>query len=208
MEPIKRDTRTLADRLNNDFADLNLNERIDRIAGLAYRAVFTSNFCSADQVLSWAIALSGQKIELTTLLTGQQLAANQSLLQITQDRYGITIGRFEEPNKALKGADVRIKARHAGDFGHLNPAEFAQWDSQSGLLILNPLADWSGQHVQQAIAAHEIPVNPSYSSDPPKRLGKPCEDGRGNSWRTRPNLSSKQVAQESRKKRAAMQLNA
>ena len=54
MEQIKRDTLTLADRLNRDFAKLELADRIERIGGLAYRAVFTTcmGMCSCTSQLA------------------------------------------------------------------------------------------------------------------------------------------------------------
>ena len=194
MELFKRDTLTLAERLNRDFADLDHTERLNRIGGLAYRAVFTSHLEMADQVLTWAAALSDQSINMATLKTSRLFPENKSLLQITRDRYGIDIAEFEpdsdvlaryladcglarfhssgearkEASKnrkwspleaALKGADVWITARRRGPGAET--LEFAEWDQARGLLIMNPLADWTDRQVQLTVAAHEIPVNPS-----------------------------------------------
>ena len=194
MELFKRDTLTLAERLNREFADLDLAERLDRIGGLAYRAVFISNLDKADQVLSRAIALSTQSIKVATLKTSRMFPENKSLLQITRDRYGMEIEEFEPDSEALahylahcglesfynsgearraaskdgnwtpldealKGADVWITARRSG----AETPDFAEWDQERGLLVINPLADWTERQIEQTVAAHEIPVNPTWT---------------------------------------------
>ena len=224
MEQIKRDTLTLADRLNRDFTGLDLAGRIARVGGLAYRAVFITSLGMEDQVLSWAIAMSGQSIKLATLKTGRLFPETQSLLQITRDLYGIDIKEYEPKSEsladyverhglddfynsiearkdccktrkleplaeALKGADVWITGLRRSQSQQRSHVDFAEWDAERGLLKINPLADWSGDQVKAAIAAHEIPVNPmhargypSIGCEPCTRAIKPGEDERAGRW--------------------------
>ena len=103
MELFKRDTLTLAERLNRDFDELDLAQRLDRIGGLAYRAVFTSNLTMADHVLTRAIAMSNQPIRVATLITGRLFPENNPLLQIAGDRFGTEIEGIEADSEVLGG---------------------------------------------------------------------------------------------------------
>lgn len=66
---------------------------------------------------------------------------------------------------------------------------FAAWDSDDGLVKLNPLADWSLDRLEAYIAANDVPVNPlhargfpSIGCQPCTRAVKPGEDIRAGRW--------------------------
>ena len=132
MAQFRRDTLSLADRVNGDFAGLDLAQRIDRIGGMAFRAVFTTSLNAEDQILSWAIALSGQSIELATLKTAQFHPEAQSLLQSTRDRYGIDIREFEPPPEARSAHLAICGSDHVSNV--ISPEQFKGTDASKAAL--------------------------------------------------------------------------
>jgi len=224
MERSKRDFSHMVDKLNGSFAELDLSQRLQLIGELAEHAVFTSSLGMEDQVLTWAVAMSGQPIEVATLQTGRLFPETLSLIQITRDRYGIEIKEYapkpetledfveahgldgfynsvearkaccntrklEPLAAALSQADVWITGLRREQSEDRRTIEFVEWDAERGVLKVNPLADWSAKQVKEAVAAHEIPVNPlharGYSSigcEPCTRAIKPGEDDRAGRW--------------------------
>ncbi|MEP1210049.1 MAG: phosphoadenylyl-sulfate reductase [Rhizobiaceae bacterium] len=102
MERSQRDFSHLVDKLNSDFARLELSQRLELIGELAEQAVFTSSLGMEDQVLTWAIAMSGQPIEVATLQTGRLFPETLSLIQITKDRYGVDIKEYTPRPESLE----------------------------------------------------------------------------------------------------------
>ena len=224
MERSKRDFSHMTDKLNGSFAELDLSQRLELLGELAEHAVFTSSLGMEDQVLTWAIAMSGQPIQLATLQTGRLFPESLSLLQITKDRYSIDIKEYSpEPESledyveahgldgfynsvearksccktrkleplaaALSQADVWITGLRREQSQGRSSIEFVEWDAERGLLKVNPLADWSSRQIKEAVAAHEIPVNPlhargypSIGCEPCTRAIKPGEDQRAGRW--------------------------
>lgn len=210
--------------LNEEFASIELEERMRRIAEHYPQSVFTSSLGMEDQVLTWAIAVSGAPIRVVTLETGRLFSETLSLLQITRERYGIEIEEFT-PNqgeldlyqakfgidgfynsvvarkaccdvrklrplkKALAAADAWVTGLRRSQSGNRASTAFVEWDEVRQLIKFNPLADWSAEQIQQAVSAHEIPVNPlhfrgypSIGCEPCTRAIKPGEQERAGRW--------------------------
>ena len=87
--------------LSDKFAALDLAGRMDLIASFSQDTVFTTSLGMEDQVLTWAIAMSGHPFKLVTLQTGRLFQQTLSLLQITRDRYGIEIEEFRPDVRQL-----------------------------------------------------------------------------------------------------------
>ncbi|NKB51969.1 MAG: phosphoadenylyl-sulfate reductase [Rhizobiaceae bacterium] len=102
MEHSNIDLSHLAKRLNGNFKRLDLSQRLELIGGLANHAVFTTSLGLEDQVLTWAIAMSKQPIEVATLQTGRLFPESLSLLSDTKDRYQIDIKEYYPEPEALK----------------------------------------------------------------------------------------------------------
>ncbi|MGI9365604.1 MAG: phosphoadenylyl-sulfate reductase [Rhizobiaceae bacterium] len=210
--------------LSDSFTALDLAGRIDLVASLSQRTVFTTSLGMEDQVLTWAIAMSGHPFKLVTLQTGRLFPETISLLQITRDRYGIEIDEFHpDPEKldtyvkdygkdgfyqsiearkacctirkvvplaeALSDAEIWITGLRRQQSGERNSVNFMEWDEERRLLKVNPLSDWSTKDVRDAVAAHEIPVNPmhlrgypSIGCEPCTRAIKPGEPERAGRW--------------------------
>ena len=90
---------------------------------------------------------------------------------------------------ALSGAAAwitglrREQSQGRGDIG------FAAWDGEHGLIKVNPLADWTLEHLETYIAANNVPVNPlhargfpSIGCQPCTRAIRPGEDIRAGRW--------------------------
>lgn len=112
-----------AARLDRELATLDLPSRLERIAGEAQRAVFTTSLGLEDQVLTDAIARTGLKtITLVTLQTGRLFAETLALLAETCSHYGLPIEAFQpEPadiaaykaRYGINGFYESVEARHA-----------------------------------------------------------------------------------------------
>jgi phosphoadenosine phosphosulfate reductase len=66
---------------------------------------------------------------------------------------------------------------------------FATWDAENALVKLNPIADWTLEHLEAYVADNAIPVNPlhargfpSIGCQPCTRAIKPGEDIRAGRW--------------------------
>ena len=210
--------------LNDEFAPLGLEQRVCLIAKHFPKSVLTSSLGMEDQVLTWAIAMSGASIRIATLETGRLFAETLSLLRITKERYGIDVEEFAPDQReldtyvakyglngfyesvearkaccdfrkmrpltqALASADAWITGLRRGQSGNRASTAFVEWDEDRNLVKLNPLADWSADHIRQAVADHEIPVNPlhfrgypSIGCEPCTRAIKPGEPERAGRW--------------------------
>jgi phosphoadenosine phosphosulfate reductase len=209
MDHIKIDQTGIAATLNRQFASLNLEQRLSLIGAQSLHCVFTTSLGMEDQVLTWAIAMSGELVCITTLETGRLFPEALSLLQVTRDRYGVDIIEYKpEPTalrsyvdqygvngffdsvearkaccgvrklaplaEALKGADIWITGLRRGQSDERHSVNFVEWDDSRKLLKINPLADWSSKRVKDAVAAHEIPVNPLHARGYPSIGCEPC----------------------------------
>ncbi len=224
MERSNSDLSKLANRLNGNFERLNLSQRLGLIGGLAEHAVFTTSLGLEDQVLTRAIAMSAQKIDVVTLQTGRLFPESLSLLSTTKDKYNIDIKEYYPDPEALKeyvaafgqdgfynsvearksccnirklqplaaalrGADVWITGLRRQQSQDRSSIEFVEWDSERGLLKINPLADWTEEQISEIVAEHDIPINPlhargfpSIGCQPCTRAIKPGENERAGRW--------------------------
>ena len=62
--------------------------------------------------------------------------------------------------RAQVGLDAWICGVHGGQGAAGENAEPAEWDSDAGLLKLNPLAGWDEARVWDYVRAHDVPYNP------------------------------------------------
>jgi phosphoadenosine phosphosulfate reductase len=224
MDRSNTDQTRAAAKLNRRFANLTLEERLNLVGEQSLPAVFTTSLGMEDQVLTWAIAMSGQPVRIATLQTGRLFPETLSLLRVTRDRYGIEIAEHKPDSsalnsfidgygsngfynsiearkaccntrklapltKALAGAGVWITGLRRGQSDNRQSVNFVEWDTSRRLLKVNPLADWSSQKIRDAVAAHEIPVNPlhargyaSIGCEPCTRAIKPGEPERAGRW--------------------------
>jgi phosphoadenosine phosphosulfate reductase len=92
-------------------------------------------------------------------------------------------------NRALAGASGWITGLRREQSAGRGTTPFAERDSASGIIKLNPIADWSLTDLEAYIAAHDIPINalhakgfPSIGCAPCTRAIKPGEDVRAGRW--------------------------
>ena len=91
--------------------------------------------------------------------------------------------------KALAGAAGWITGLRREQSAGRGAVPFAQHDTATGLIKLNPLADWSLEQLEAYIATNDIPVNalhargfPSIGCQPCTRAIRPGEDIRAGRW--------------------------
>lgn len=92
-------------------------------------------------------------------------------------------------NKALKGATGWITGLRREQSAGRGAVPFAERDPSTGLIKLNPIADWTLERLEAYIAANDIPVNPlhargfpSIGCQPCTRAIRPGEDIRAGRW--------------------------
>jgi len=81
--------------LNDTLADLPLGERIGLVSRQFDRVVFTTSLGLEDQLITSLVAEHGRAIQVVTLQTGRLFPETLELLETTEQRYGLTIKRFE-----------------------------------------------------------------------------------------------------------------
>jgi phosphoadenosine phosphosulfate reductase len=111
----------LATTLDAQFGDLDLPDRLSLAAELG-RAVFTTSLGIEDQVIAAAIGMGCLDIEVATLETGRLFSETLSLIDETEDRFGLRIRRFQPEQVdvdayaaqyGLNGFYESVEARHA-----------------------------------------------------------------------------------------------
>lgn len=92
-------------------------------------------------------------------------------------------------NRALAGATAWVTGLRREQSSARGTIPFAERDVTTGLIKLNPIADWSLAELETYIAAHTIPVNalhaqgfPSIGCQPCTRALRPGEDIRAGRW--------------------------
>ena len=92
-------------------------------------------------------------------------------------------------NRALNGAAGWITGLRRDQSAGRAHVPFAERDANSGMIKLNPVADWALEQLEAYIAANHIPVNPlhahgfpSIGCQPCTRAIKPGEDIRAGRW--------------------------
>lgn len=99
------------------------------------------------------------------------------------------IRKIEPLQRALRGTDAWITGLRREQSQNRHGTPMAEWDPERKIMKLNPLADWTSNDIKEAIAAHEIPVNPlharnypSIGCEPCTRAIKPGEPERAGRW--------------------------
>ena len=77
--------------INELLADMTLSERLAWIADSYDKPVYTTSLAREGQYIIWNLATKQIPIEIITLQTGRLFPETLSLLQITEDRYGICL---------------------------------------------------------------------------------------------------------------------
>lgn len=107
--------------LDAELAGLSLAGRLSLAARLG-RAVFTTSLGIEDQVITAVIGTHRLPIEVATLETGRLFAETVSLIDATEERYGLSIRRFRPQQSdidayaaayGLNGFYDSVEARHA-----------------------------------------------------------------------------------------------
>ncbi len=88
--------------LDAELAGLSLAGRLSLAARLG-RAVFTTSLGIEDQVITAAIGTHRLPIEVATLETGRLFAETVSLIDATEERYGLSIRRFRPQQSDIDG---------------------------------------------------------------------------------------------------------
>jgi phosphoadenosine phosphosulfate reductase len=91
--------------------------------------------------------------------------------------------------RRLAGATAWVTGLRRGQSAGRAEVPFASWDTQYGLIKINPIADWSAGQLDAYIRTHDIPVNPlhargfpSIGCQPCTRAVRPGEDDRAGRW--------------------------
>lgn len=91
--------------------------------------------------------------------------------------------------RALSGAAGWVTGLRREQSAGRSHVPFAAWDAETALVKLNPIADWSLEHLEAYVAANNVPVNPlhargfpSIGCQPCTRAIKPGEDIRAGRW--------------------------
>jgi phosphoadenosine phosphosulfate reductase len=84
----------ITQELEQGFPALSLSERLNHLATLPGRKVFTTSLGLEDQVLTHLIVSHGLDIEIVTLDTGRLFSETYTLWQETEERYGRRIQAF------------------------------------------------------------------------------------------------------------------
>jgi phosphoadenosine phosphosulfate reductase len=92
-------------------------------------------------------------------------------------------------NKALAGAAGWLTGLRRDQSSERAHVPFAAWDADHKLVKMNPIADWSLEHLEDYIAKNAVPVNPlhargfpSIGCQPCTRAIRPGEDIRAGRW--------------------------
>jgi len=91
--------------------------------------------------------------------------------------------------RALVGAQGWITGLRRSQSTERTQTPFAAWDTEHGLLKVNPIADWSLEQLEAYIAANNVPINPLHAKGFPSIGCQPCtraiklgEDLRAGRW--------------------------
>ncbi len=92
-------------------------------------------------------------------------------------------------NRALAGASGWITGLRRDQSAGRGAVPFAERDAGTGIIKLNPLADWTLAQLEAYIAANDVPINalhgrgyPSIGCQPCTRAVRPGEDIRAGRW--------------------------
>jgi phosphoadenosine phosphosulfate reductase len=111
-----------ATSLDEQLAGLDLAERLQLVASLGGRAVFTTSLGIEDQVITAAIGEHCPSIAVSTLETGMLFKETLDLIGVTEERYGIKIARYHPEQADVDGYIAQygkhgfyesVEARHA-----------------------------------------------------------------------------------------------
>jgi len=145
-----------------------------------------------------------------TIDTGVLFAETLQTWRSFEERFGITVtvqdavgpdGPWTGPDnccsvakvaaleRALADADGWITGIRRDQTPQRANAKKIDWDAGFGLVKLNPLADWTSDHVWQFIRENKIPYNPLHDQNYPSigctyctRQVMPGEDPRAGRW--------------------------
>ncbi|MEM8541570.1 MAG: phosphoadenosine phosphosulfate reductase family protein [Pseudomonadota bacterium] len=152
------DKKSIAE-FNEALRPLELPQRIALIAKKFPDLVFTTSFGTEDQLITWAIIEGDVDIEIATHLSGPLLDYAQTLRAITQERYDTSIKSGAENGGAVW---ISGRSQHVVNADRSQP--LVTWHADRSMLEIDPLADWSFEEVLQAVAEHEVPINPLFGA--------------------------------------------
>jgi len=153
-------------KLNEALRPLDLPQRVALIAKSFPNLIFTTSFGTEDQLITWAIIDGGVELEVATHLSGPLLDHAETLRAITQERYDMTIDTGAE-----NGGALWISGRSQHVVNANRDVSLVTWHADRSMLEIDPLADWSFEEVLQAVAEHEVPINPLFGA--PANVNQP-----------------------------------
>ena len=92
-----------ATSLDAQLSSLDLAGRLELVASLGSRAVFTTSLGIEDQVITAAIGDHCLEIAVATLETGMLFEETLDLIGVTEERYGINIKRYHPEQSDVEG---------------------------------------------------------------------------------------------------------
>ncbi len=82
--------------------------------------------------------------------------------------------KIEPLQRAFAGLDAWICGLRAQQSVTRSNIHVVEWDSNNGLLKINPLANWTEEQVWDYIKSHKIPYNPLHDKSYPSIGCQPC----------------------------------
>ena len=112
-----------------------------------------------------------------------------NLMDQIEERYGIKIEKVYSllsPEEQARVRGASLWTRSPDECCNLRKIE---WDTNFGLVKINPIVDWSSHDVWQYIREHNVPYNPLHDRNYPSigcthctRAIRPGEDARAGRW--------------------------
>lgn len=91
----------IAEELAEELSFLKIEDRMSLISNRFKASVFTTSLGMEDQLLTWAAATQAKTIQIVTLQTGRLFEETNSLIKLTQERYGVLIKEHTPEENAL-----------------------------------------------------------------------------------------------------------
>ena len=118
----------------------------------------------------------------------EEFAPDQGAIETYANQHGINgfyetvearkacceVRKMQPLERALASADAWVTGLRRSQSENRSKVAFVEWDEDRLLEKFNPLADWTTDQIRQAVAAHEIPVNPMHFRGYPSIGCEPC----------------------------------
>lgn len=177
-----------------DVALIDMIHKIDARTPLFYldtEFLFPETYTVRDRIIEKYGLLSTQVIQVTSLLTPEQQAAQYGeALWLREPDRCCDLRKVEPLKRILGGYSAWVTGIRRDQGPTRAHAGFVEWDQKFGLLKFNPLARWSADDVWTYIRLHDVPYNALHDRNYPS-IGcthctapvTPGEDPRSGRWK-------------------------